>query len=829
MKNNSQNKFYWLYLTGIFLILALPLLSIAPWFHPAAWGKSIVFRIIFSILIFFSIWEILFKKEVSKVFKDAIQRISTVKIPFWVLTSLFGIFALATIFSLNPSFSFFGSPYRAGGFLTLGLLIIFAIFLFLVIKKKDWQKLLDFTILIGAMAALLGIFQKFGLLSHYLMPYQSQVISTMGGPMFFALYEILLIFLALTFGIIAKGKKKIFYFSAFIIIFIGILLAASRSIFFGLAIGFPFFIFFYPVKSDKVGISPKAKLFNWVNPLKNISDKKHIKKIILVKILTGILLILGVLGIFWLKTQPQTVQSLKENRTFGTTFARTWSIIGESNIPQYIMRSRGNSWEMLSKGIKDRPLLGYGPENLSVAFDKYYDPALLGIKSGTGAEGKWWDRGHNFAFDISISAGIPALIIYLLLFGVILWQLQRIKKHQRQSAIIGGNQNSIIAHGLQATFIGYLTANFFNFDVFSTYLIFFLLIAYSFHLISSSKENNININQEKLVSEYSEPKPWKYIFIFILCLLLVWFILSYNIKPLQVNKGVNRVVALREKAKSLAKENPEAIKKAYPNILEKADGLLNSGTFIENYLRLQYIDTISAGTEIMPEKKLALSQKAVEILEKCVELRPNYTRSWLYLAIFSNRILESNSNLTPEQKIDLNQKINFWLEKALQLSPKRPDIFLVWTKNCLTNKEYQKAEEKADQCLEADPGHGDCLWAKSLALASLGKIEESSMYMEKAAKDGYRTEAKSALGQLVKVYSNLAKDTGEITYYEILIGFYQKLIKLDYNNFQYHASLAYAYGIVGDYDKSREEAAIVLKLSPESKANVDEFLKTLPR
>jgi len=837
MKSNSQtqNNFYWLYLIGIFLILALPLLSIAPWFHPAAWGKSIVFRIIFSILIFLFIWEILFyRKNRLKVFWQKIRQGPA--LPFWLLITLFGIFALATIFSLNPSFSFWGSPYRAGGFLTFGLCIIFAIFLFLIVKKKDWQKLLDFTLLIGGITAVLGIFQKFGLFSNYLLPYKNQVISTIGGPMFFALYEILLILLALTFGIIIKGKKKIFYFSIFILILLGILLAASRSVFLGLAVGFPFFIFFYPHTKRGQGtegaknneVSPRYGVR--ASPLKNISDKKYTKKIIWVKILAGVFLVLGILGVFWLKTQPQTIQSLKENKVFGTTFERSWSIIGESSIPQYIIRSRGNGWKILTEGIKDRPLLGYGPENLAIAFDKYYDPALLGITSGSGAAGKWWDRGHNFVFDITISAGIPALIIYLSLFGVLLWKLQKIKHNQRQSTIINRNQNSIIAHGLQATFVGYLVANFFNFDVFSTYLVLFLLIGYSFHLISSNTaEQTPDTVLENTERSNNRPElnPWKRIFISVLCLVLIWFIWSYNIKPLQINKEVNQLVFLRENAKNLANEDPVSVKKAYPNLLRKADSLLNSGTFIENYLRLQYIDTLSLGTEIMPNEKLALSQKAVEVLEKCVELRPNYTRTWLYLAVFSNRILESDPNLTPEQKEKLNQKINSWLEKAQQLSPKRPDIFMAWTKNCLINKDYQKAEEKADQCLEAVPEHGDCLWAKVLALAGLDKIEEASIYMEKAAENGYKTEAKSALHQLVKVYSNLAKDTEEIKYYEILVGLYQKLIKLDYNNFQYHASLAYAYSVVGEYDKAREEAMIVLELSPESRPNVEEFLKSL--
>jgi len=67
MKNNSQTqiKFYWIYLIGIFLILTLPLLSFPPTFHPPAWSKSVIFRIIFSILLFIFISQVLYKKYVG--------------------------------------------------------------------------------------------------------------------------------------------------------------------------------------------------------------------------------------------------------------------------------------------------------------------------------------------------------------------------------------------------------------------------------------------------------------------------------------------------------------------------------------------------------------------------------------------------------------------------------------------------------------------------------------------------------------------------------------------------------------------------------------------
>jgi Flp pilus assembly protein TadD len=57
---------------------------------------------------------------------------------------------------------------------------------------------------------------------------------------------------------------------------------------------------------------------------------------------------------------------------------------------------------------------------------------------------------------------------------------------------------------------------------------------------------------------------------------------------------------------------------------------------------------------------------------------------------------------------------------------------------------------------------------------------------------------------------------------------FEKLIAINQNNPQYRSSLAYFYRQTGQYEKARIQALKVLELSPESKPNVDAFLKTLP-
>ena len=80
--------------------------------------------------------------------------------------------------------------------------------------------------------------------------------------------------------------------------------------------------------------------------------------------------------------------------------------------------SRFYAWSMDYKILADRPILGYGPENFAVGFDKYYDPLVPNIKS----EGVWWDKAHNIILQTGNEAGILGIIAYLALFIILFWR-----------------------------------------------------------------------------------------------------------------------------------------------------------------------------------------------------------------------------------------------------------------------------------------------------------------------------------------------------------------------------------------------------------------------
>ena len=112
---------------------------------------------------------------------------------------------------------------------------------------------------------------------------------------------------------------------------------------------------------------------------------------------------------------------------------------------------------------------------------------------------EWWDRAHNIILDLSVSYGIPFLVLYLSFFAYIFIRLQKSKSPAQADG--EHPENKVVAHALQAAFIGYFTALLFGFDSVSTYLILFFLVGYALHI--TAKNNDGTAARENLNTYYA--------------------------------------------------------------------------------------------------------------------------------------------------------------------------------------------------------------------------------------------------------------------------------------------------------------------------------------
>jgi O-antigen ligase len=119
-------------------------------------------------------------------------------------------------------------------------------------------------------------------------------------------------------------------------------------------------------------------------------------------------------------------------------------------------------WGIAAQGFLERPLLGWGQENFSYVFNKYFDPRLYSRELPM-----WWDQPHNAYWGWLIAAGIPGLLAYLALFGTGLWCLWR-----RASFPLLERSLWIGALAAYATFVAIQP------DHLTSHMLFFAVLAY---------------------------------------------------------------------------------------------------------------------------------------------------------------------------------------------------------------------------------------------------------------------------------------------------------------------------------------------------------------
>ncbi|MDD5606736.1 MAG: O-antigen ligase family protein, partial [Candidatus Pacebacteria bacterium] len=392
----------------------------------------------------------------------------------------------------------------------------------------------------GFLLSLIAIFQKLGLFEHILV-FGRRPSATMGNPIILSLFLLPLLFIAFTFFIKEQNKikKYLYFFSSLYLFYIIVFITETRAAFLGIIIGFFSFLIFFPFKTKRLKITIISVLLIAISAFIYLNQTQIYKN--------------------WnplIKGPIQRIMTL------------TKGLEAE--------QSRISAWQISFRAFKEKPILGYGPENFSDAFDKHYDPTLPKMEKEA-----WFDRAHNSLVEILIQHGLLALIFYILFFFSLLYYLKKNK--------------DIISHGIFCALLAFFTASLFSIESFSTYLIFFFLIGYSLYLTTEKREY-LKENQSR--------------FSIILIIPLLWFLLAYNLSVFQQNTKIN----IAEQANSL-------------ELLEQAR---EKKTFLIPYLNTKYI-------VLLKEKD---SEKAVELLSENIKLQPNKVRNWSFLGKYLLNIKE---------------------------------------------------------------------------------------------------------------------------------------------------------------------------------------------
>lgn len=757
MKNNTlsySEKMSKIVFWGICFILFLPIIVLPPYFQPSVWSRTILFRSALALIACFFLFKYFYKNDIS---------VSLPKwklgdyLPFLALCGFILLIIISTIFSEDPRFSFFGSPTRGGGSLNLIFYFIFSALLAFFVKQETWKKLWTVNFIVASLASLLALIQASNFLTNIFVSYEGGgTPSFLGNSTFLAIYLLFMAIWAFTLFLEKRVKKlKVVYGGLFLMFLLVIFLTNSRATYLALIVAFLFFFFFYPLRNKKIKIAKIAVLF-------------------LVATVTAVIVLFNLF--------PQLGQQ-------NAIFARLENRLSIERVAEDLFGTRFAVWQMTLQAIKDRPILGYGPENFYIGFEKYYEPTAPNMQK------LWWDRPHNIFLDVAVNFGLIAFAFYAGFWIVLLLYLQKYKHNKKDSPDDAGKNKIIAAHGLQTMFIGYLIILFFNFDTFATYLISFFFIGYSFYLLFSEKEMIEIKNRQKIIN-YKNKKLFAGIF----AIILVLFLFFWNIKPLYLNENIAHANNLSEIG---------SCGKAMETI-ENANK--NPGILLV-YSALTYSDIIKKCST--QEKESAYAKKGFEALKNASVAQPRYARTWLFMAGLTN-VLAAREEDQAKKSVLLNEAREY-LNKSLQLSPKRQETLIEMEKTYLIAEDYKSMEKTGHDCVNIDPSQGVCYWYLGVSEIFLGDQQSGKTHIEEALKKKGFVPSYVQLG---------AAYISQKNYADAADAYYLAVHENSPQNAGYHAVLATLYRQIGEYTKATQEAVEVFKLQPGDKESID-FIQAL--
>jgi len=320
------------------------------------------------------------------------------------------IYIISTIFSVTPRVSLLGSYQRLQGtYSTLSYIVIFAMILLEMRSKAQIERLVTTAVLTSVPISLYGILQHYNLDP---LPWggdvSERVAANMGNAIFVAAYLIMVLPLTLyriveTFGRILSTEKSNWVDIVLGAIYVFILAIQGICIFFtqsrgpwlGLVGGLFFFFLVFSV----------VRRWRW-----------------LVWVTVAVVVILAAfLILFNLPNTP--LEALKSvpyvgrlgrvlDKEEGTSKVRLliWQGVIKLILPHAPLEKPDGTQDRMNWA---RPLIGYGPESMYVAYNRFYPPNLAHIERRNASP----DRSHNETFDSLVNTGLFGFVIYMWLFA----------------------------------------------------------------------------------------------------------------------------------------------------------------------------------------------------------------------------------------------------------------------------------------------------------------------------------------------------------------------------------------------------------------------------
>lgn len=363
-----------------------------------------------------------------------------------------------------------------------------------------------------------------------------------------------------------------------------------------------------------------------------------------------------IIGGFWMTRDSTFVQESPVLKRFsnislteGTVFART--VV----------------WSMAWEGVKEKPLLGWGQENFSIVFNKYYDPRMY-------AQEPWFDRTHNVVFDWLIASGVLGLLAYISIFLALLWVIYQTHRF-----------NVVQKWFLVGLLAAYSFHNLTVFDQVISYLLFFSLVAWIVGESEYSKKA-LWFSQKTFRSHWAWGAG--------VALVSVALVFSVNSKPLEANQlllsGLRDVMQAKAFAEQEKTQEAQALIDSSLAQLQKAQSLDTYGLQEIHEQIAQTANSLVGASWMTNEQKQLWYDMAVRGLE----FEEARARGNARASVFVANVHETFGNLLSAQDA---------LLRAQAMSPRKQTILIELAANAQKLGEEEKVLPYLREAYELEP------------------------------------------------------------------------------------------------------------------------------
>jgi O-antigen ligase len=449
----------WYCYAAVFAILVV----INSIFFPFIGGKDYFFRYAVELgLISWLLWWGFEAKAGDA--KSAIK--STFKRPLVIAVTVFvAAVMLACIFALDAHAAFWSNYERGeGGFQMLHYYVFFLLLTMLFQHEEDWKNIFKFSLVAAGGMIGYGVMANLGY-ANFISQYSggtppsgwwnalvsARFEGTLGNPAYVAPYLMFSMFFAAYLWCASRISGA---------------LTTIKSWGYGILIAL-FFFFFYLSQTRGAFLGLAAGIFVGVLYLAFAGSRK-MRKWSLVTL--GVLIVLG-LGIFAIRNEP-FLNNIPGGR------------LAQISLSDSSAQTRFWVWGEAWKGFLERPVFGWGPENFTAVFDKFFNPNFFVTGQNTET---WFDRAHSVFFDYLSETGIVGLLSYLGIFVIFAREFFRRKKASGEHHAAHALQNAF----LLAMPIAYLVQGVAIFDVLPMYIPLFLFLAFASYYFKKPNESHV--------------------------------------------------------------------------------------------------------------------------------------------------------------------------------------------------------------------------------------------------------------------------------------------------------------------------------------------------